>query len=147
MTEERRLAEIIQRIIELRRGEVSISPTWVAQEAMIELDPERQAPMLVYAGCTLQLRQIARGELRKKFDPDDDGRGDTHDLFPELQHRYPTARSARDAEPEYILLEHLTSVDISYNVARLRSEAAAKMAHADALQAYGREHPERPAAA
>jgi hypothetical protein len=145
MTEERRLAEIIQRIIDLRRSEVSISPTWVAQEAMRELDPERRAPMLVYAGCNLQLRQIARGELRKKFHPDE-GSGESHDLFPELQHRYPTARSARD-EPEYILLEHLTSADIGYNVARLRAEAQAKLAHADALHAYGREHPERPAAA
>jgi hypothetical protein len=101
--------------------------------------------MLVYAGCNLQLRQIARGQLRRRFEPEDDG-GDEHDLFPGLQQRYPTARSARAEDPEYVLLEHLTPTDIGYNVARLRSEARAKMAHADALEAYGGEYSEPRAA-
>jgi hypothetical protein len=145
MIEERKLAEVIARIIELRSGAVSISPTWVASEAMQELDPDRTSPMLVYAGCNLQLRQIARGQLRRKFQPDDD-KGAEHDLFPGLQQRYPTARSARAEDPEYVLLEHLTMTDIDYNVARLRSEARAKLAHADALEAYGGERAEPEAA-
>jgi hypothetical protein len=145
MTEERRLAEIIWRIVHMRDSQVSISPAWVAAEAMKELDPERAAPMLVHAGCNLHLRQIARGELRKKYEPDE-GAGDQHELFPGLQRRYPTARSVRGDEPEYVLLEHLTAVDIAYNVARLRSEAHAKLAHADALQAYGRDRSEPEAA-
>jgi len=136
MTEERKLAEIIARIIHQRDGVVSISPNWVAAEAMKELDPEHTAPMLVHAGCNLHLRQIARAELRKNYEPDED-KGQEHDLFPGLQRRYPTARSARAEEPEYVLLEHLTQIDIGFNVARLRSEARAKMKHADALKAYG----------
>jgi hypothetical protein len=145
VTEERKLAEVVGRVIELRGAAVSISPSWVATEAMQQLDPEREAPSLVYAGCNLQLRQIARGILRKKYQPDDDD-SDEHDLFPGLQRRYPTARSARAAEPEYVLLEHLTHVDIGFNVGRLRSEAAAKLAHADALQAFGKERFEPEAA-
>lgn len=139
MTEERKLAEVVGRVIELRGDAVSISPTWVATEAMQQLDPERDAPSLVYAGCNLHLRQLARGILRKKFQPDDDD-GDEHDLFPGLQRRYPTARSARANDPEYVLLEHLTQVDIGFNVGRLRSEASAKLSHADALEAFGEEH-------
>ena len=146
MTEERKLAEVIARIIDLRRAAVSISPTWVAAEAMKELDPERAAPMLVHAGCNLHLRQIARGQLRRRFEPDDD-EGDEHDLFPGLQQRYPTARSVRADEPEYVLLEHLTRADIGFNVARLRSEARAKLEHADALEAYGDERGEPEAVA
>jgi hypothetical protein len=34
------------------------------------------------------------------------------------------------------LLEHLTPSDLDYNIARLRTEARAKQAHADALEAY-----------
>lgn len=146
MTEERRLAEIIQRIIDSRGEAISISPTWVAAEAMKEIDPERAAPMLVHAGCNLHLRQIARARLRHRYEPDDDV-GEEHDLFPGLQRRYPTARSARTDEPEYVLLEHLTHIDIGYNVARLRAEASAKLAHADALKAYGDERGEPEAAA
>lgn len=138
MTEERKLAEVIARIIELRDAAVAISPSWVAGEAMRELDPERSAPMLVHAGCNLHLRQIARGQLRKKHEPED-GAGEEHDLFPGLQRRYPTARSSRTDEPEYVLLEHLSKIDIGYNVGRLRSEGRARLEHADALEAYGDE--------
>jgi hypothetical protein len=140
MTEERKLAEIIARVIDLRDSSISISPSWVATEAMQVLDPERTAPMLVYAGCNLQLRQIARSQLRGRFQSDEDN-GDKHDLFPLLQRRYPTSRSVRTDEPEYVLLEYLSDVDIGFNVARLRAEAMAKLAHADALQAYGKERP------
>jgi hypothetical protein len=146
MTEEGCLAEIIQRIIDSRGDAVSISPTWVAAETMQELDPERVAPMLVHAGCNLHLRQLARARLRHRYEPDDDKAGDQHDLFPGLQRRYPTARSVRADEPEYVLLEHLTSADIGFNVARLRAEAGAKLAHADALKAYGDECSEPDAA-
>lgn len=138
MTEERKLAEIIARIIDARDGQIRISPNWVATEAIQELDPERVSPILVYSGCHLELRQMARQQLRQKYHPD------SSDKEPELfdgmlQPRYPTVRSVRDDEPEYILLGHLTEQDISYNVARLRAEARAKLKHADALEAYGRE--------
>lgn len=136
MTEERKLAEIIARIIDSRGTAIKISPSWVAHEAMLELDPDRSSPLLVYAGCNLELRQIARGQLRGRFQPDDT-EGEEHDLFPDLQRRYPTARSASKEDPEYVLLEHLEAVDIGFNVERLRAEGRAKLKHADSLEAYG----------
>lgn len=138
MTEERRLAEIISRIIDLYDEVPSISPTWVAAQAMSELDPDRVAPMLVHAGCNLHLRQLARARLRHRYESESDDKAE-HDLFPGLQRRYPTARSARTDEPEYVLLERLTDFDLNFNVARLEAEAVSKQKHADALRIYGRE--------
>jgi hypothetical protein len=136
------LSEVVERIIEKRRGQPRISPTWVATEAMRELDRhnrvERQAP-LIWAGCHLELRQIARRKLANRFDPesDDDARAKDQ-LFPELQWRYPTMRSAAGEEPEYVLRDLLIEEDIDHNVARLRAEADSKNQHADALEAWGR---------
>lgn len=137
MTEERKLAEIIARIIDSHGAAVRISPSWVAHAAMLELDPGRSSPLLVYAGCNLELRQIARGQLRGRFEPDDI-ETEEHDLFPDLQRRYPTAKSAAKENPEYVLLEYLEPADIGFNVARLRAEGRAKLKHADTLEAYGR---------
>lgn len=139
MTDEQRLTEIIARIIDSHGNVVSISPHWIAIEAMRLLDPEQNAPMLVYGGCNLHIRQIARSLLRKKYEPEDSD-SEQHALFPELQKRYPIARTARNMEPEYVLLERLNASDIDFNVARLRSEARAKLKHADALEAYGNDH-------
>lgn len=135
MTEEHKLAETVARVIDLRHDAVSISPNWVATEAMLLLDPQHAAPALVYAGCHLQLRQVARQQLRGKYQPEDSA-GEQHQLFPDLQTRYPTAHSAQAAEPEYVLLEHLPERDLDYNIARLEAEAIAKQKHADALRSY-----------
>lgn len=137
MSVESSLTEIAARIIDLRRDQIGISPSWVATEAMLVVDPDRSSPELAYFGCHLHVRQIARSLLRAKFEPDDPHRGEVHDLFPDLQPRYPKAGSAKSEEPEYMLLEHMTLKDIDYNVARLRSEANAKLHHADALEAFG----------
>lgn len=136
-TEAQQLVEIIARIIDTRRLASRISPSWVATEAMTELDPKRTSKPLVYLGCHLELRQIARGLLRSWFedaDPDEH----QHELWPDLQWRYPTARSSGGDEPEYVKLEEMSDNDIDYNVTRLRNEARSKLAHADALEAYGR---------
>jgi hypothetical protein len=81
------LIEIISRIIEGRRGEARISPSWVATEGMQELragwmrEPNNGYP-LVYIGCHLQLRQIARGVLRERFEPElDEGETVQHPFF------------------------------------------------------------------
>jgi hypothetical protein len=39
---------------------------------------------------------------------------------------------------QYVLRDHMTDDDVTFNVTRLRSEARAKLAHADALEAWGR---------
>ena len=143
------LISIVIRIIEQRRSERSISPSWVATEAMLEIDPAKVAPALVQLGCHLELRQIARSVLRTVFEPSAeaatqlvDGEAQRqHELFPDLQWRYPKARTAgKNEEPVYVRLEELTPNDVAFNVSRLRSEALAKLAHADALERYGRTH-------
>lgn len=131
---EQKLRIILLEIYENRSDEIRISPAWLATEAMNRLDSERRAPTLVYQAAHLQLRQIARGVCRHKFEGDD-GETEQSDLFPQLQTRYPAAHSA-DAEPEYVLLEHLVDDDVSYNVNRLRREGETKLHHADALEAW-----------
>lgn len=139
--EESALVEVVARIIDVRRGQLRINPSWIATEAMKEIDPARRSVELVYLGCHLQLRQIARGQCRKLFEDEDDEDPDAPRFtgFNGLQWRYPTARSRVASEPEYVLRDHMTGADVSYNVSRLRSEARAKLEHADALEAWGRD--------
>lgn len=129
------VSSVIASIIERNRTEGRIEPGWVANEAMMTLDPTRVSPPAVYFGCTLWARQIAREQLRKKFEGQKENA--QHDLFPELQWRYPAAHDG-PGQPNYVLLELMTDADIAYNVDRLRQEAEAKLAHADALEDYGR---------
>lgn len=136
---ESRLVEVVTKIVDIRRAQMGITPTWIATEALKEIDPTRRSVELVYLGCHLQLRQIARQVCRTRFDPENESSSaDQHELFPGLQWRYPTERSREEQEPEYVLLEHLTQADVDYNVKRLRLEAEAKLAHADALEAWAR---------
>jgi hypothetical protein len=137
MTEYAQLSEIIARIIDSRRDEARISPSWTATEAMKELDPERRSPPLVYLGCHLQLRQIARHHLRQEFQPEGEIQPTAQDdLFPHLQWRYPTARSRSDDEPEYVLRERMSDDDVVFNIKRLRREGASKLKQADALEEW-----------
>ena len=130
------LRELVARIIDIRRGQPRISPSWVATETMSDLDRsrdvERQYPM-IWQGCHLQLRQIARKLLAQRFETEEY----ETPLFKDLQWRYPTARSAAAEEPEYILRDLMSDEDIAYNVGRMRAEAMAKLEHADALEAWG----------
>lgn len=135
--EAKKLFDTVARIINVRASETRISPSWIATEAITDLDPERVSVPLVYLGCHLQLRQIARQLLRKSFESEET-ESFQHNLFPNLQARYPTARSVDADEPEYVVLEMLSDEDIDYNIDRLRSEAMSKLKHADALAAFKR---------
>jgi hypothetical protein len=130
------LTAIIARIIDMRRAQMRVNPSWIATEAMKELDPAHVSPHLVYLGCHLELRQIARGILGQKFEPEVDADKATDDLFPDLQWRYPQARSKKGEEPTYILRDHMSKADKDFNVARLRAEGQAKLDHADALESW-----------
>lgn len=137
--DETKLIELVARVVELRRTQVRISPSWVATEAMLLLDPDKQTQRdrpLIYLASHLQLRQIARELCRKSYAGDEDSKRQ-HELFPDLQWRYPSARSKNLEEPEYVRLEHLEQTDVDYNVARLRKEGQAKLKHADSLEAWG----------
>lgn len=139
MTDEgKKLRDILAGIYERYRNEIRVSPSWLATEAMLKLDPDQVSPHLVYIGCHLELRQLAREFCRGKFMPAVDDIIEPDDLFPDLQKRYPSAQTADDEEPNYVLLDHMTDADIAFNVARLRSEAEAKLRHADRLEDFGR---------
>ena len=136
MDDKRKLSLILMDIYERRGDKARISPAWLATEAMAALDGDKRSPPLIYRAAHLQLRQLARGICRKKFE-DDGKEAEQSDLFPNLQKRYPAAH-VPDAEPEYVLLEHLTDKDVRFNVRRLRMEADSKLHHADALEAWWR---------
>lgn len=136
--EETKARELLASIYERRRTEVRVSPSWLATEAMMRLDPSRASHPIEYALAHLQLRQLARALCAKRWEKDDQGETEQHELWPQLQARYPVVRTSADQEPEYVLLEHMSGEDISFNVARLRSEAEAKLMHADAFEAWGK---------
>lgn len=142
MNEEKELRKVLVDLYERRHDEIEISPAWLATEAMRELDPEGDSPRPVYVAAHLELRQIARSICRQKFERDESGEIEQHEMFPDLQARYPAAHST-DSEPRYVKLEHLTEADVRFNLKRLRAEASTKMAHADALEAWweSRAHP------
>jgi hypothetical protein len=108
--ETRSLTAVVAKIIESKRDESRINPDAVASAALLELDPKKISVPAVLAGCHLALRQIARGQLRKRFleEPDDDEDAseseqsehdcdapepEQADLFPQLQRRYPSSRA------------------------------------------------------
>lgn len=133
--------ETIAAIIDRRRDEREISPAWVATEAMTKLNAawmlrSKRGHPTVYRLAHLQCRQIARAMLREFFEPEEDASKVVHPLFPDLQWRYPVARSAGD-EPVYVKTELMTREDWLYNVARLRADAASRQRHADALEVWG----------
>jgi hypothetical protein len=137
--EESQLAEIVARIIDIRSAQVRINPAWIATEALKEIDPAGRSVDLVRVGCHLQLRQIARAACRKLFETGEDADEPEFAGFKDLQWRYPTARSKGEPEPEYVLRDQMSDEDVAYNVRRLEREGRAKLAHADALRAWGQE--------
>jgi hypothetical protein len=139
--EEGALVEIVARIVDLRRDQGRISPSWVATEAMLQIDPRREIQQrfpLAYHSSHQHLRQIARSQCRSLFEDDEPRDSRQHELFPGLQWRYPAARSKDQEEPEYVLLELLALEDVYYNLSRLRAEARAKLNHSDALEAWAK---------
>lgn len=149
-----KLYQVVARAYAERETEVDIRPFQLADRAMNLINFSPPIHPLGYLAAHLESRQIARSYCDKKHGVDDDddlpeplepselskGPVQYRFLFPMLQRRYPTARS-QALEPdqrEYRQLPFLTDEDIAFNVQRLRKEGNAKLAHADALEAYGR---------
>lgn len=131
--EQQDLSQLMANVYDLHQESESIAPAWLATEAMVVLDPNRDSHQLLYKAAHLYLRQIARTFCRR-WDPEEPRTGLQHRLFPDLQDRYPTARTQKNDEPVYVRLESMTQEDVDYNVARLRAEGNAKLAHADSLE-------------
>lgn len=60
--ETRPLTDLLRKIINARRGN-PLNAAWLANEALIELDPLGKAPALMRAACLMQLRELAEGLL------------------------------------------------------------------------------------
>lgn len=135
--EQQKLSAVLQKVYDRRSDEARISPAWLATEAMADLDPGKQSPDLVYQAAHLQLRQLARVVCRKKWETEavSDDEPEQHQLFPDLQKRYPVAHGP-NVEPEYVLLEEMSEVDIRFNVQRMRRAGSKLLKHADALEAW-----------
>jgi hypothetical protein len=69
MSDEGELAIEVQKVIDAHAATSEISPDWIATETMLAIRFARTFHRLGYAGCHLELRQIARGKLRRQFDP------------------------------------------------------------------------------
>lgn len=130
------LTTLAAEIVNTNKSEAYLAPEWVANEVMRRVDPRRVSLPAVYGGCNLYIRQVARSLLREKFELQETCQ---HELWPELQWRYPT-KPEKSRKPVYVLLELMSAADIAYNVERLRKEANAKEKHADALERWGWSH-------
>lgn len=114
--------------------DVAVFPSILADRAYARIDPSERSPLLVRWAAILELRQLARGICRERFTVEEKEAEDTSQgLLFNLQKRYPARRGDEDG---YFPLAQLTYGELQHNIRRLRNEAGAKIAHADALQAY-----------
>jgi hypothetical protein len=140
MSAEEELYAVTREVIEKQRDAAMISPTWIATHVMCEIKFKPALHYLGYAGCHLQVRQIARQELRKRHDPNavmqDYIENSQDDFFPDtLQLRYPR-RMQKGEEPLYVLRDLMTDDDVDWNESRMRRGGEALLRHADALRAW-----------
>lgn len=126
----------IHRAIEGLGDAVALSPTGVAlavQRAFIESPLE---PHVQYASLE-HFKQMARSALARRFDAEgEESIAHQGEMFSgQLQDRYPTPRK-HGQEPTYKQRDALSQDELAWNIAMLRKSAAARLEHADALQAW-----------
>lgn len=132
MSEARDLSGEIGRAIDELSGEDVIDPTRIASIVLGRIDPQRLSPELVFLGCHLQCRQLAREGLRRRYSIGN--RAPEPDLF-DLQDRYPCAQSD-GGDQGYIRRELMSKIDVASNVDRMKASASSTLAHVDALIAW-----------
>lgn len=117
---------------------LGISPSLVARSAYTALLRNvSDVPLPIEWAAIEQLKQTARAELRGKLGHESDA-NETYqgDMFSgHLQKFYPV-RTAVDADPIYKLRDLMTHEEAAQNVRALRKQANARVAHADALEAW-----------
>ena len=136
------LTQIIRESIDglIEDAEIEIKPSLIAAKVIDGLDPEHDSPELIAWAGNLQCRQLARAELRRYQEESEELMETQEDMFGyALQERYPVTRNC---EPAYIPRDKMTQDEIAENVMRLRHESERKMAHADALEAWGKSRDE-----
>ena len=133
-----KLTDVVNSVIDSNSNQDELMPAWVANAAYRNIDPDQIAPIDVKIAALQYLKQLARQVLRGKFEPLE-GNADQHELWPDLQTRYPVLRQNSDAEPTYVKLELLNGNDALWNINRLRKEADTKIKHANALEQWAAE--------
>lgn len=127
-----RLMDVLRECLDVVNSEIEVQPALLASCAIKIIDPQGLSPTLMGWAANLELRQLARGLLRNKYDPIAEDNPQT-EMFEGLQERYPTKRNG---EPTYVLLDELEDDEIEENLARMAREITAKQKHYDALEAY-----------
>ena len=122
------LANYIRKIINDYEADIEIAPAFIAREVMAEIDPSCLSPILVSYAANHQLRQMARQELRKEFDPIKTDK--QQEMFEGLQERYPCKRHGGCV---YVLRSELTEDEYRVNIERMQREVFSKQQHVDAL--------------
>jgi hypothetical protein len=117
-------------------GVIDLSPTLLASKCFERYAIGDEDIHIQYA-ATEHYKQMSRVMLARRFDPDaDESEATQGDMFSgHLQSRYPI-RVKDGEQPIYRPREALSEADLDWNIAQLRKSAAARMKHADALQAY-----------
>lgn len=126
----------MQQEIEVSGNAVVLMPTTLALAIQRRFDAGDLEPHIKYTSLE-HLKQIARRVLSGRYDADSE-ENETHqgELFSgQLQDRYPIQRT-KGSEPQYKLRWSLTAEEVKWNLSMLRKSAAARLEHADALQAW-----------
>lgn len=124
----------LQRLIEVADADI-ITPASLAMAVQHQYGAGLE-PHIAYTSLE-HLKQMARRALAGRYGADsDDSEVIQGELFSgHLQERYPLPR-AGGHEPSYKRRDALTSDEVAWNVGTLRRAADARVAHADALEAW-----------
>lgn len=125
----------IHREIEAKGGATFASPTMLALAVQGSF---RDGPIEAHLQYTSleHLKQLSRLALRRYEHEGDNNPSHQADIFSGvLQDRYPIPRPD-GADPVYKLRDALTDEEVRWNILHLRKSAAARLEHADALEAW-----------
>lgn len=126
----------IQKEIESLGDAIALSPTSVALAVQQHFAMYGIEPHIKYSSLE-HLKQMARAVLGRRYEAEgEESVAHQGDMFSgQLQDRYPVPR-ARGVEPIYKKRDSLSPEEVHWNVCTLRKSAAARLEHADALQAW-----------
>lgn len=128
-----KLSNYINTAIDSHCGEISISPSFIAQKVIAAIDPQGTSQPLVTYGFNLQIRAVARGILRHAFDPLSNEQNTLQaEMFTELQSRYP---AKRNGDFVYVLRAEMSLEERQLIPKRLRTDADSRLKHARAFEA------------
>jgi hypothetical protein len=118
------------------QGVIALSPTLLADRCYEHFAFGNEELHVRYLAIE-HAKQMARSILARRFDVDgEENEAMQGDMFSgHLQSRYPIPVKTGE-QPQYKPREALTQEELDWNISQLRKSAAARLKHADALQAY-----------